>query len=39
MSFALDANILRQNGVAKICTHDRDCRRFAFLEVTDPLAS
>jgi toxin-antitoxin system PIN domain toxin len=32
------ATILRQHGVNRICTHDRDFRRFSFLKVIDPLA-
>ncbi len=32
------ATILRQHGIDRICTHDRDFRRFPFLKVTDPLA-
>jgi uncharacterized protein len=32
------ATILRQHGINRICTHDRDFRRFPFLKVTDPLA-
>jgi predicted nucleic acid-binding protein len=32
------AVILRQNGVRTLYTHDRDFRRFAFLDVRDPLA-
>ena len=32
------AAVLRQNGVACLYTHDRDFRRFAFLDVRDPLA-
>ena len=32
------AAVLRQNGVATLYTHDRDFRKFAFLEVRDPLA-
>ena len=31
------AAILRCNGIARIYTHDRDFRRFAFLNVRDPL--
>jgi len=31
------AAVLRQHGVAKIFTHDRDFRRFDFLQVIDPL--
>lgn len=33
------AAILRQHGINRICTHDRDFGRFPFLEVVDPLAS
>jgi hypothetical protein len=32
------AAVLRQNGVGILYTHDRDFRKFAFLEVRDPLA-
>jgi len=32
------AAVLRQHGVAKLYTHDRDFRRFDFLHVIDPLA-
>ena len=32
------AAVLRQNGIATLYTHDRDFRKFAFLEVRDPLA-
>jgi toxin-antitoxin system PIN domain toxin len=32
------AAVLRQNGVATLYTHDRDFRKFAFLDVRDPLA-
>jgi hypothetical protein len=32
------ATILRQHGIDRICTHDRDFRRFPFLKVIDPLA-
>lgn len=31
------AAILRQNGIATLYTHDRDFRKFAFLDVRDPL--
>ena len=31
------ATVLRQNGVATLYTHDRDFRKFAFLDVRDPL--
>lgn len=31
------AAVLRQNGVGTLYTHDRDFRKFAFLEVRDPL--
>jgi len=31
------AAVLRQNGIATLYTHDRDFRKFAFLEVRDPL--
>jgi toxin-antitoxin system PIN domain toxin len=33
------AAILRQNGIATLYTHDRDFRKFSFLEVRDPLAA
>lgn len=32
------AAVLRQNGIATLYTHDRDFRKFAFLEVRDPFA-
>ena len=32
------AAVLRQNGIRTIYTHDRDFRKFDFLEVKDPLA-
>jgi len=32
------AAVLRQNGIAMLYTHDRDFRKFAFLEVRDPFA-
>lgn len=32
------ATILRQHGIDRICTRDRDFRRFPFLKVVDPLA-
>lgn len=32
------AAILRRNGVPTLYTHDRDFRKFAFLEVRDPVA-
>lgn len=31
------AAVLMQNGVAVLYTHDRDFRKFTFLEVRDPL--
>ena len=31
------ASILAQHGVRTICTHDRDFRKFSFLDVRDPL--
>ncbi len=31
------AAVLRQSGVATLYTHDRDFRKFAFLDVRDPL--
>jgi len=33
------AAILRQNGIATLYTHDRDFRKFTFLDVRDPLAA
>jgi len=30
--------LLRQHGVAKLYTHDKDFRTFSFLDVRDPLA-
>jgi toxin-antitoxin system PIN domain toxin len=33
------AAILRQNGIGVLYTHDRDFRKFDFLDVRDPLAS
>lgn len=32
------ATVLRQHGVARLYTHDRDFRKFDFLEAIDPLA-
>lgn len=32
------ATVLRQNGIARLYTHDRDFRKFSFLDVRDPLA-
>lgn len=32
------AAVLRQSGIATLYTHDRDFRKFAFLDVRDPLA-
>ena len=32
------AAVLRQNGIACLYTHDRDFRKFTFLDVRDPLA-
>lgn len=32
------ATVLRQHGVVKLYTHDRDFRKFDFLEAVDPLA-
>lgn len=32
------AAVLRQHGVARLYTHDRDFRKFAFLDVCDPLS-
>ena len=31
------ASILAGNGVTAVCTHDRDFRKFSFLNVRDPL--
>jgi predicted nucleic acid-binding protein len=31
------AALLRQNGIRTLYTHDRDFRKFDFLEVKDPL--
>jgi predicted nucleic acid-binding protein len=31
------AAVLRDNGIAAIYTNDRDFRKFAFLDVRDPL--
>lgn len=31
------AALLRQHGVKTLCTHDRDFRKFGFLNVQDPL--
>jgi toxin-antitoxin system PIN domain toxin len=31
------ASLLRQHGVGKLFTHDRDFRKFDFLDVIDPL--
>jgi toxin-antitoxin system PIN domain toxin len=31
------AAVLRQSGIATLYTHDRDFRKFAFLDVRDPL--
>jgi toxin-antitoxin system PIN domain toxin len=31
------AAVLRQHGIARLYTHDRDFRKFAFLDVRDPL--
>lgn len=33
------AAILRQNGVATLYTHERDFRRFTFLDARDPLTA
>jgi hypothetical protein len=33
------AALLRQHGVKKLYTHDRDFLKFSFLDVRDPLAS
>lgn len=32
------AALLSPHGVVTLCTHDRDFRKFSFLEVRDPLA-
>ena len=32
------AAVLRQNGISCLYTHDRDFRKFTFLEVRDPLS-
>lgn len=32
------AAVLRQNGIATLYTHDRDFRKFTFLDVRDPVA-
>jgi len=32
------ATVLRQSGITTLYTHDRDFRKFAFLDVRDPLA-
>ena len=32
------AVLMREHGISRICTRDRDFRRFPFLEVVDPLA-
>jgi toxin-antitoxin system PIN domain toxin len=32
------ASVLAGHGVRTICTHDRDFRKFSFLDVRDPLA-
>jgi predicted nucleic acid-binding protein len=32
------ATVLRQSGIAKLYTHDREFRKFAFLDVRDPRA-
>jgi predicted nucleic acid-binding protein len=31
------AALLSQHGVVTLCTHDRDFRKFSFLDVRDPL--
>jgi len=31
------AVLMREHGVGRIVTRDRDCHRFAFLDVVDPL--
>jgi toxin-antitoxin system PIN domain toxin len=33
------AILMREHGIARICTRDTDFNRFPFLEVVDPLAS
>jgi predicted nucleic acid-binding protein len=32
------AVLIREHGIARVCTRDADFRRFRFLEVIDPLA-
>jgi predicted nucleic acid-binding protein len=32
------AAVLRQSGITTLYTHDRDFRKFAFLDVREPLA-
>lgn len=32
------ASILAAHGITRICTHDRDFRKFSFLSISDPLA-
>lgn len=32
------AAVLQQHGIVKLYTHDRDFRKFDFLQVIDPLA-
>ena len=32
------AVLMREHGISRICTRDRDFRQFPFLEVVDPLA-
>jgi hypothetical protein len=31
------AALLRQHGISRLYTHDRDFRKFDFLEVIDPI--
>lgn len=33
------ASVLKQNGIGRLYTHDRDFRKFTFLDVVDPIAS
>ena len=38
MHDAHTAILMREHGIARICTRDTDFNRFPFLEVIDPLA-
>jgi predicted nucleic acid-binding protein len=38
VSATITVNLLRQHGVRVLYTHDRDFRKFGFLEARDPLA-